>query len=1215
MSATEERETVQETEEQGGAVGGRPEADRLSSVIDALMEDRRLREAQVAEERARRECEFDRLQTRREQEMQEKMDVVLRLLETVKGKDHTGESAVRVAKLTDADDIEGYLTTFERQMAAYDIDTSRWAFLLAPKLSGKAQQAYMAIDTAEAADYTAIKKAILKRYDVNEESYRRRLRARTRKPDESYANLATDIIDLGRKWLSECKDLTDALEKIGIEQLLAVLPEDVRVWVREHKPATCAEAGQWADEYAQARNAPLVIPKKSGPTRPSAAVNCHSCGQMGHIARYCPMQRSQGAGHSRPPHPMQQQYRDPRPPPQPQPNQSRPRVTRCFSCGQVGHIAMHCPAKALFCDEEPVLGGDVGGEVQEVVRNGTVEGTPVKMLLDTGSARTLVRRELVPEGKVLVGQVVAVRCAHGDNICYPLADVEVRVGGRQLTVGAGVSDWLPVPVLLGRDVPELFDLLPAKSTVSSELDSAIELVAMMTRSESRSIAESQIVQDLVESQVSDQAVDSVVGQDQVGDKEQVADPVIADDGIPGSDFDDSLFKEIRERRRLTRSQKRAERREYTHEPDATVESTENEALYMTKEEMAQQQAADETLHAAREVALGKKDTSAGGGFYYKDGLLYRRWVGNEKEGIVEQLVLPHGCRSAVMAIAHSVPLGGHLGKRKTTQRVMARFYWPTLYRDIAEFCRSCQACQLDSAKRSKKAPLIPLPIISEPFRRIAMDIVGPLPKSRSGKRFILVVCDYATRYPEAVPLRSTDAEHIAEELVQLFSRVGIPEEVLTDQGANFMSQLLAEVYKLLRVKPIRTSPYHPQTDGLVERFNQTLKAMLRKTAITEGKDWDKLLPYVLFAYREVPQASSGFSPFELLYGRTVRGPLDVLRESWEASTKSNENVVSYVLAMREKLDKMTELVHENLSKAQKYQKTWYDRAARVREFTAGDRVMVLLPTSTHKLRAQWQGPYTIVERVGQANYIVDMADKSKRRRNFHVNMLKEWHDQQETVLYTAADSDVDNDEDIPLWNDAVDAGPAISEHLSGEQRRALHNLIMEFQDVFNDKPGRTTLTEHKIETGSARPIRQQPYRLPHAYRETVQKDLREMEEAGIIVHSTSEWASPIVLVPKKDGTMRMCVDYRKLNSVSEADAYPMPRIDELIDRLGSANYISTLDLTRGYWQVPVAQESQPKTAFTTPFGLFNFTVMPFGLHGAPATFQRMMDTLLRGAED
>jgi transposase InsO family protein len=130
--------------------------------------------------------------------------------------------------------------------------------------------------------------------------------------------------------------------------------------------------------------------------------------------------------------------------------------------------------------------------------------------------------------------------------------------------------------------------------------------------------------------------------------------------------------------------------------------------------------------------------------------------------------------------------------------------------------------------------------MSVPFDRIAMDIVGPLPKSRKGNRYILVVCDYATRYPEAIPLRTIEAETIAEELMSLFSRVGIPREILTDQGSNFTSRLLQELYKLLHVNSVKTSPYHPKTDGLVERFNQTLKTMLRKAAVDEGKDWDKI---------------------------------------------------------------------------------------------------------------------------------------------------------------------------------------------------------------------------------------------------------------------------------------------------------------------------------------------------------------------------------------
>ena len=133
-----------------------------------------------------------------------------------------------------------------------------------------------------------------------------------------------------------------------------------------------------------------------------------------------------------------------------------------------------------------------------------------------------------------------------------------------------------------------------------------------------------------------------------------------------------------------------------------------------------------------------------------------------------------------------------------------------------------------------------------------------------------------------MPLKSTIAEHVAEELINLFARVGIPQEILTDQGANFTSSLLVELYRLLKVKPIRTSPYHPQTDGHVERFNGPLKSMLRKAAT---EDWDKLIPYQLFTYREVPQASTGFSPLQLVYGRQVRGPLDVLKEEWKLESE------------------------------------------------------------------------------------------------------------------------------------------------------------------------------------------------------------------------------------------------------------------------------------------------------------------------------------------
>ncbi len=155
-----------------------------------------------------------------------------------------------------------------------------------------------------------------------------------------------------------------------------------------------------------------------------------------------------------------------------------------------------------------------------------------------------------------------------------------------------------------------------------------------------------------------------------------------------------------------------------------------------------------------------------------------------------------------------------------------------------------------------------------------MDLIGPLEWSARGHRFALVLVDYATRYPEAVALRNISAKSVAVALFRMISRVGIPKEILTDQGMAFM-RTIRKLYELLGIKSIRTSVYHPQTDGLVERFNRTLKTMIRKFVYEDAKNWDKWLQPLLFVVREVSQASTGFSPFELLYGRQPRGVLDV----------------------------------------------------------------------------------------------------------------------------------------------------------------------------------------------------------------------------------------------------------------------------------------------------------------------------------------------------
>ncbi|KAL1282699.1 hypothetical protein QQF64_001502 [Cirrhinus molitorella] len=477
-----------------------------------------------------------------------------------------------------------------------------------------------------------------------------------------------------------------------------------------------------------------------------------------------------------------------------------------------------------------------------------------------------------------------------------------------------------------------------------------------------------------------------------------------------------------------------------------------------------------------------------------------------------------------------------------------------------------------------------------------MDLVGPLPKSARGHEHILVVVDYATRYPEAVPLRKATAKAIAQELFLLASRVGIPKEILTDQGTPFMSRLMADLCRLLGVKQLRTTVYHPQTDGLVERFNQTLKQMLRRVAAEDRRDWDLMLPYVLFGIREVPQASTGFTPFELLFGRQPRGLLDVAKEGWEQQPAPHRTVVEHVKQMRDRLDRVMPLVREHLTKAQQAQQCQYNRAAQPREFQPGDRVMVLVPTAACKFLATWQGPYTVLEKIGPVNYHLRQTGRRRETQLYHVNLLKKWVGTRDQLAALAISDPV-----------VVDINP----ELAAGQKTELQHLVGQFSDVFSTRPGQTNVIEHEIRTPPGVIVRQRPYRVPEARRTAIESEIQDMLKLGVIEPSRSPWSSPIVMVPKPDGTLRFCNDFRRLNEVSEFDGYPMPRVDELLERLGRARYISTLDLTKGYWQVRLTESSKPKTAFSTPSGHWHYRTLPFGLHGAPATFQRLMDVLLR----
>lgn len=557
---------------------------------------------------------------------------------------------------------------------------------------------------------------------------------------------------------------------------------------------------------------------------------------------------------------------------------------------------------------------------------------------------------------------------------------------------------------------------------------------------------------------------------------------------------------------------------------------------------------------------------------------------------------------------------------RTTDRILAEFFWPGVQSETKRFVKSCDICQRTVPRHLVgRAPLGTMPIIETPFSRVGIDIIGPLsPTSSKGNRYILTMVDFATRYPDAIALPSSESKVVAEGLMEMLSRVGLPREIVSDRGTSFMSSVMKEFSRLLSIRQLPTTPYHPMANGLVERFNGTLKQMLRRMSRESPKNWDRYLGPLLFAYREMPQKSTGYSPFELLYGRYVRGPMTILRDLWtnpklDDATKST---YEYIVELRERLQRTCEIASQELAKAHVRQKTYYDRKAKKRDLSVGDKVLVLLPADHNKLILTWKGPFTVTDKKSPLDYAVDLGH---RTTVFHINMLKKYElrNASDTSTTTAAavtsihQVEIEGTENLlhaPLaqaqnWKDV-----AVAPSLSREQRNQVNELLSAYHDIFSDLPGKTDVVECQLKLTTAQPIHVRQYPIPFAVKEAIEKEIQEMLRLGIIEKSTSAYQAPIVVVKKKDGTMRLCIDFRQLNNVVVPVAEPIPGANTMFARLTGRQYFSKFDFTKGYCQVqvPMASTSKEATAFSCDSGLYQFRVMPFGIKTALTVFNRLM---------
>ena len=433
--------------------------------------------------------------------------------------------------------------------------------------------------------------------------------------------------------------------------------------------------------------------------------------------------------------------------------------------------------------------------------------------------------------------------------------------------------------------------------------------------------------------------------------------------------------------------------------------------------------------------------------------------------------------------------------------------------------------------------------------------------------------------------------------------------------------------------------------------------MLKRLAAEQPREWPRYVAPLLFAYREAPQSTLKFSPFELLYGRAVRGPLQVLRELWDDDLPNPDvrTTYEYVINLSDRLKETCSLAQAELLKAQEVQKSYYDKKAKLRTLQPGQKCLVLLPTAHNKLLAQWKGPYEILERASEVNYIVLIDGKRKR---LHVNLLKEYHspvvacnasvhctgyaedkaaclravrtafaptatapESREMVCHAAVVQESEEAEDGPVTLESCQSETlsdvALSEKLTTEDTGRLKAILHEFSHVFSDKPRVARVEPHKITLTTTKPVKVKPYQVPLHLRDAVSKEIKEMESLGVIEKSDSPYCSPMVVVRKKDGGVRICGDFRRLNAVTQVDAEPMFDQLEIFSRLANSKVFSKLDLAKGFFQIPLHPESRDVTAFGTPSGLYRYRVLPFGLTNSPAVFNRKIRQVLgdlRGVE-
>ncbi|PNF14896.1 hypothetical protein B7P43_G05140 [Cryptotermes secundus] len=340
---------------------------------------------------------------------------------------------------------------------------------------------------------------------------------------------------------------------------------------------------------------------------------------------------------------------------------------------------------------------------------------------------------------------------------------------------------------------------------------------------------------------------------------------------------------------------------------------------------------------------------------------------------------------------HEKPTGGHLGMNRTYDRIKLFTSWPGMKQELEDYIRRCEICQRNKITQNKTK--MPLQITTTPdvvWEKCSLDIVGPLTLTLEGNKYLLTFQDELSKYTIAIPIQQQDAETVAKAFVEeIVLKFGIPQTILTDQGSNFLSELFANICKLLKIKKIKTTAYHPQSNGALERTHRVLVEYLRCFILEDQTNWDQWISYATFVFNTTPHTATGFTPHELLFGRKPNVPGILQKEPPEVLYTYD----NYVKELQSRLQSSYDLAKNNLIAKKERSKEYHDKNVNVPLFTVGDKVLLhdekVRRGRSLKLSPPWIGPYEVTE-VEDVNVTLKLP--RNRTLKVHANRLKPFFD-------------------------------------------------------------------------------------------------------------------------------------------------------------------------------------------------------------------------------